>query len=68
MEGEKKRTLDFFFLALKISDSIPNAFSMFFCIFKILSLKQKLKAYELKNSLPSASNMISSQNQAEFKR
>uniref|UniRef100_A0A3Q3XHY5 Kinesin-like protein n=1 Tax=Mola mola TaxID=94237 RepID=A0A3Q3XHY5_MOLML len=35
---------------------------------EILQLKQKLKAYEEKNMLPSASNVISSQNQAEFKR
>lgn len=35
---------------------------------KILQLKQKLKAYEEKNMVPGASNMISSQKQAEFKR
>lgn len=35
---------------------------------KILQLKQKLKGYEEKNMVPGASNMISSQKQAEFKR
>ncbi|KAM9366325.1 kinesin-like protein KIF18A [Symphorus nematophorus] len=35
---------------------------------EILQLKQKLKAYEEKNMMPGASNMISSQKQAEFKR
>ncbi|XP_027137098.1 kinesin-like protein KIF18A isoform X2 [Larimichthys crocea] len=35
---------------------------------EILQLKQKLKAYEEKNMVPGASNMISSQKQAEFKR
>ncbi|KAM4743884.1 kinesin-like protein KIF18A isoform 1-T2 [Anableps anableps] len=35
---------------------------------EILHLKQKLKEYEVKNAVPGASNMISSQKQAEFKR
>ncbi|XP_027870789.1 kinesin-like protein KIF18A [Xiphophorus couchianus] len=35
---------------------------------EILQLKQKLKEYEEKNAVPGASNMISSQKQAEFKR
>ncbi|TKS70237.1 KIF18A Marrow stromal [Collichthys lucidus] len=35
---------------------------------EILQLKQKLKAYEEKNMVPGASNTISSQKQAEFKR
>ncbi|XP_073320810.1 kinesin-like protein KIF18A isoform X2 [Pagrus major] len=35
---------------------------------EILQLKQKLKDYEKKNMVPGASNMISSQKQAEFKR
>ncbi|XP_032415555.1 kinesin-like protein KIF18A [Xiphophorus hellerii] len=35
---------------------------------EILQLKQKLKEYEDKNAVPGASNMISSQKQAEFKR
>lgn len=35
---------------------------------KILQLKQKLKAYEEKNVVPSASNTVSSQKQEEFKR
>uniref|UniRef100_A0A8C9Y044 Kinesin-like protein n=1 Tax=Sander lucioperca TaxID=283035 RepID=A0A8C9Y044_SANLU len=35
---------------------------------EILQLKNKLKEYEEKNRVPGASNMITSQNQAEFKR
>ncbi|XP_043956708.1 kinesin-like protein KIF18A [Gambusia affinis] len=35
---------------------------------EILQLKQKLKEYEEKNAVPGASNMISFQKQAEFKR
>ncbi|XP_069553795.1 kinesin-like protein KIF18A [Brachyistius frenatus] len=35
---------------------------------EILQLKQKLKEYEAGNTVPGASNMMSSQKQAEFKR
>lgn len=54
--------------ALELCGSFLTIILMSFWHSKILQLKQKLKAYEEKNVVPSASNTISSQKQKEFKR
>lgn len=64
----KKNPQNLINLVTMISGSFWTVIYIFCWILQILQLKKKLKEYEEKNMVPGASNMISSEKQAEFKR